>query len=164
MLSESELERERAHVVERAAQILDLENSIAELRAEQLEIDVPRATRFLYKYPLLTLPNEITSEIFIHSLPLYPICPPLFGILSPTSLTQICRRWRAIALATPALWRAIEFSAYSPRLPTYDAWLGLSGSFPLSIRVDESGKMAHLPEVLTAIVPHCERLEHLKNS
>ncbi|KAJ6504124.1 hypothetical protein C8R47DRAFT_177927 [Mycena vitilis] len=56
-----------------------------------------------------TLPNEITSEIFLHFLPVYPRCPPLTGNLSPTCLTHICRRWREIALTTPALWRAMPF-------------------------------------------------------
>ncbi|KAJ7641164.1 hypothetical protein FB45DRAFT_712335, partial [Roridomyces roridus] len=57
--------------------------------------------------PVLTLPNEITSEIFVHFLPPYPVCPPMTGLDSPTSLTHICRQWREIALATPKLWRAI---------------------------------------------------------
>ncbi|KAJ6560151.1 hypothetical protein B0H19DRAFT_945240, partial [Mycena capillaripes] len=60
-----------------------------------------------FKYPVLTLPAEIISEIFVHFLPIYPSCPPLTGFLSPTLLTQICRKWRHIALTTPALWRAI---------------------------------------------------------
>jgi hypothetical protein len=32
------------------------------------------------------------SEIFIHTLPVHPRCPPLTGILSPTNLTHICRK------------------------------------------------------------------------
>ncbi|KAJ7127294.1 hypothetical protein C8R43DRAFT_1134790 [Mycena crocata] len=59
--------------------------------------------------PVLTLPNEITSEIFMHFLPVYPLCPPFLGLLSPIILTQVCHahQWREIALATPALWRAV---------------------------------------------------------
>jgi hypothetical protein len=43
-----------------------------------------------YTYPVLTLPNEIVGEIFVHVLPAYPLCPPLTGPDSPNSLAQIC--------------------------------------------------------------------------
>ncbi|KAJ7280873.1 hypothetical protein C8J57DRAFT_1174466 [Mycena rebaudengoi] len=54
-----------------------------------------------YKYPILTLPTEITSEIFVHFLPPYPQCPPATGLSSPELLCQICQVWREIALSTP---------------------------------------------------------------
>ncbi|KAJ6608263.1 hypothetical protein B0H10DRAFT_1711402, partial [Mycena sp. CBHHK59/15] len=53
-------------------------------------------------HPVLSLPPEITSEIFIHCLP--------SGFLKPSTrkapllFTQICHRWRLIALETPELW------------------------------------------------------------
>ncbi|KAJ6481847.1 hypothetical protein C8R45DRAFT_313381 [Mycena sanguinolenta] len=110
----SDLEADRARVAEittcvaqMQAQVRDLKRSITELRAEQ-DIAQQRIDSFKY-YPVLTLPNEIISEIFLHFLPAYPAYPPLFGTPSPTSLTQICRKWRGLALATPGLWRAIEF-------------------------------------------------------
>ncbi|KAJ7187330.1 hypothetical protein C8R46DRAFT_1059491 [Mycena filopes] len=65
-------------------------------------------------YPVLTLPNEIVSEIFIRVLPPYPECPPWKGSLSPSLLTQICRKWREIALSTPELWRAMAFILSTP--------------------------------------------------
>ncbi|KAJ7834594.1 hypothetical protein B0H13DRAFT_1467448, partial [Mycena leptocephala] len=88
-------------VVDIDAEILDLERSLFALRNEKALLQHRLDS---YKYPVLTLPNEIVSEIFIHFLPIYPFCPPLTGILSPNLLTQICRRWREIALATPGLW------------------------------------------------------------
>ncbi|KAJ6479467.1 hypothetical protein C8R47DRAFT_1019155, partial [Mycena vitilis] len=57
--------------------------------------------------PVLTLPTETISEIFIQFFPSYPSRPPLTGNLSPRLLTQICRSWRQIALTTPSIWRAI---------------------------------------------------------
>jgi hypothetical protein len=42
----------------------------------------------------LTLPNEIVSEIFVHFVPPYPESPAFTGILSPATLSQICRQWR----------------------------------------------------------------------
>ncbi|KAJ6562466.1 hypothetical protein B0H19DRAFT_1144629 [Mycena capillaripes] len=96
----ADLRAHRARVADLEAKILDLERSLSALRTEKLQVQQRLDS---YKYPALTLPNEIVSEIFIHFLPIYPLCPPLTGTLSPTALTQICRQWREIALSTPAL-------------------------------------------------------------
>lgn len=63
-------------------------------------------------YPVLTLPDDIVSEIFHHFLPVYPLRPPPYGTDCPTNLTSICRLWRDIALLTPSLWRAIQIEIY----------------------------------------------------
>ncbi|KAJ6463605.1 hypothetical protein C8R47DRAFT_1201995 [Mycena vitilis] len=48
----------------------------------------------------------------------------------------ICRRWRYIALATSALWRAISFSGNDPReLVPIRIWLSRSNCAPLSIKI-----------------------------
>ncbi|KAJ7887382.1 hypothetical protein B0H13DRAFT_892533 [Mycena leptocephala] len=160
----SALEADRARVAALAAQIEHLERSLSALRTEKAlaekRIDA-------YKYPVLTLPNEITSEIFVHFLPVYPRFPPLTGILSPTLLTQICRRWREIALGTPALWRAIVLLDEPDDIPPEHqadishVWLSRSGRCPLSISLDENydGNAVHL---LAVVVPHRERWEYLK--
>ncbi|KAJ7871875.1 hypothetical protein B0H14DRAFT_2191835, partial [Mycena olivaceomarginata] len=88
--------------------------------------------------PVLTLPNEIVAEIFIRVLPVYPRCPPLTGILSPISLTHICRLWREIAISTPVLWRAVALEydvevSSQPQAHIIDLWLERSGSCLLSI-------------------------------
>ncbi|KAJ7679706.1 hypothetical protein B0H14DRAFT_3908358 [Mycena olivaceomarginata] len=142
------------------ARIAEIERLIIELRAEQ---SVAQERLDSYKYPAVNLPNEIISEIFIHFLPAVPLFPPLRGILSPTALTHICSKWRAIALATPALWTAIKFDHHPGSFAVCDAWLSRSGSCPLSIGVRDDclWPPAQLPEMVTAIVPHCERLEHL---
>ncbi|KAJ6554425.1 hypothetical protein B0H19DRAFT_868891, partial [Mycena capillaripes] len=53
-------------------------------------------------YPILTLPTEITVEIFTHCLPDEP-CVPRTDT-APLLLGRICRTWREISLATPELW------------------------------------------------------------
>ncbi|KAJ7728040.1 hypothetical protein B0H14DRAFT_2237452, partial [Mycena olivaceomarginata] len=83
------------------AQIRDLERSLSVLRSDKVLVQEILDS---YKYPVLTLPTEMVGEFFIHFLPIYPTCPPLTGVLSPIILTQICRGWREIALASPALW------------------------------------------------------------
>ncbi|KAJ7703692.1 hypothetical protein B0H17DRAFT_901456, partial [Mycena rosella] len=54
-------------------------------------------------YPVLTLPNEITSRIFIDYLASHGRIRP-FMRTAPLLLAQICRPWREIALSTCKLW------------------------------------------------------------
>ncbi|KAJ7917683.1 hypothetical protein B0H13DRAFT_319864 [Mycena leptocephala] len=117
-----------------------------------------------YKYPVLTLPNEIISEIFFHFLPAYPLFPPLTGILSPTLLTQICREWREIALAIPTLWSAIPISCSdSPQdFERHDIWLSRSNFCPLSIEIVEGRYVNCRPENLAAVIAQRARWEQLK--
>ncbi|KAJ6472322.1 hypothetical protein C8R47DRAFT_1146366 [Mycena vitilis] len=120
------------------------------------------------EYPVLTLPNEIVSEIFGHFLPVYPLCPASTGNLSTACLTQICRTWRDIALENPALWRAISLSGTAfpaNRLAHVSQMVARSGSYPLSIRIDENPDnidYAVGAEVLAAVARHRERWEHLQ--
>ncbi|KAJ7103813.1 hypothetical protein C8R44DRAFT_530495, partial [Mycena epipterygia] len=53
-------------------------------------------------YPILTLPAELTSEIFLHCLPAEPVRPS--AKIAPMLLGAICREWRFIAHADPRLW------------------------------------------------------------
>ncbi|KAF7342146.1 F-box domain-containing protein [Mycena venus] len=162
------LEADRTRVADIAAHILGLERSIAELRAEQATVQRRLDS---YRYPVLTLPNEIISEIFLHFLPIYPLCPPLVGILSPICLTHICHKWRTIALATPALWKAIQLSATCTpstlrnkgdiTVKIFETWLNRSGCCPVSIEINEYGTTFQMPDIISAIVPHRARLEHL---
>ncbi|KAF8207827.1 hypothetical protein K438DRAFT_1814358 [Mycena galopus ATCC 62051] len=162
MLSTLDADRTRAAFLE--AQILNLETSLAALRLEHTLVQQRLQS---YIYPVLTLPPEIVSEIFIHVLPPYPRCPPLTGGLSPTSLTHICRKWREIALSTPALWRAIWIS-YEDRIPAEgrarmsDLWLRRSGSCPLSIRLDDDDGEEEASKSFTSVVPYRARWEYLE--
>ncbi|KAJ7186503.1 hypothetical protein C8R46DRAFT_1057355 [Mycena filopes] len=118
-------------------------------------------------YPVLTLPNEIVCEIFTHFLPLYPLCPPLFGILSPTTLTHICRAWREVALATPVLWRAIAISRQKipveVQLRVVQLWLARSGACPLSIQAPDNLYLTpDISAFMVAFAPHLERWQYLE--
>ncbi|KAK6978003.1 F-box domain-containing protein [Favolaschia claudopus] len=167
------MEADRALIAEQDAKILDLEaqitalqSSISELRAAKQPVQQRLDS---YRYPVLTLPNEIIGEIFLRFLPPYPKPPPPTGILSPTSLTQICRQWRNIALSTPALWRAIDvdsaaITAYQWMQAEYTAsllqlWLERSSPYPLSIRVVRFDPSAPL---LSILLSHQARWEHFE--
>nr|GAT58136.1 predicted protein [Mycena chlorophos] len=129
-----------------------------------------------YAYPVLTLPNEVVSDIFLQYIPPYPERPTLLGDASPTNLLQICRRWREIALSTPALWRAFQPGlgfwrqgghALAAELEAAQIWLSRSCSLPLSIRTRHGDgtflgidQGVRIGEFLSAVVPHRSRWEH----
>ncbi|KAJ7720945.1 hypothetical protein B0H16DRAFT_1792250 [Mycena metata] len=83
--------------------------SIRALRAEKQLLEAEQETLHerldAYTYPVLTLPPEVVSEIFVRFLPAYPKRAPQNGLLSPITLGQICQLWREIAFSTPKLWR-----------------------------------------------------------
>ncbi|KAJ7334294.1 hypothetical protein DFH08DRAFT_303764 [Mycena albidolilacea] len=54
-------------------------------------------------YPILTLPSEITSEIFVQSVG----SPYTMSHHPPIIFIRICRVWRTIALTTPQLWTTL---------------------------------------------------------
>ncbi|KAF8150380.1 hypothetical protein K438DRAFT_2027209 [Mycena galopus ATCC 62051] len=153
---------DRARLAEIDIEISSLERALFSLRERRAQVQERLDS---CRYPVLTLPTEITSNIFINFLPVYPACPPLMGPSSPTLLTQICRHWRQIAVATPELWRAISFDkdhvvSLEEQLDLYHIWLARSRSYPLSIKFggfrDEDAE-----EVLKAIAPHRARWEYL---
>ncbi|KAK7014272.1 F-box domain-containing protein [Favolaschia claudopus] len=152
------LEADRCRILNLESQILELQQAILTLETEQ---DVVQSRLDGYKYPVLTLPNEIISEIFLWFIPSYPSPPPLAGSTSPTSLTHVCRRWREIAIAIPQLWRAVEFTDIIPLEQQEHLgalWIDRSKLFPVSVRLCTS--VGSLP-ALSALVPYMPRCEHL---
>ncbi|KAJ7280817.1 hypothetical protein C8J57DRAFT_1174439 [Mycena rebaudengoi] len=143
------------------SQILALEQALVTARLERQDLQ----TRLdAYKYPILTLPTEITSEIFVHFLPPYPERPLSAGPTSPELLAQICRAWREIALSTPRLWRAIELSPPT-RSPTKTldllrTWVSRSKDCPLLISLQSSTQLLKV-DFIQAIIPHSERWEYI---
>ncbi|KAJ7186367.1 hypothetical protein C8R46DRAFT_980638, partial [Mycena filopes] len=146
----------RTRVSEIDAKIRALELSPSTLPAERTLMQAPMDS---YASPILTLPTEITCEIFRHFMPTYPACPPLSGVLSPVTLTHICRAWREIALATPYLWRRIQVDCALAEQA--EAWIARSGSGGLCIESRGRLRRRHLP-VLVAVIPHRARWEYLK--
>ncbi|KAJ6468687.1 hypothetical protein C8R47DRAFT_804275 [Mycena vitilis] len=161
------LEADRARVAELQARILHLERSLSELRIEQ-----SRAQERIdsYRYPVLTLPTEIISEIFIRSLPSAPDFPVLFGGSSPALLIWICRRWREIALDIPQLWRVISWDdtvfvdddedELKLEARTLSLWLERSRDCPLYLRLVYKTSGAN--RLLDAVAPHRTRWQHLE--
>ncbi|KAJ6483098.1 hypothetical protein C8R45DRAFT_904414, partial [Mycena sanguinolenta] len=159
------LEKDRRRLAELDLAICDFGPSLSKLIKEKTEVQKRLDD---YKYPVLTLPNEIVDQIFVHFVPVYPDAPPLIGTYSPNKLTKICRKWREVALATPALWRAIQLTTERSAMPIErvnqisEVWLGRSGSRPLSIDIDFAPLGTFTSAAFTAILAHRARWEHLK--
>ncbi|KAJ7762569.1 hypothetical protein B0H16DRAFT_1688154 [Mycena metata] len=86
-------------------------------------------------YPILTLPVEIMTEIFLHCLPNHPLYPR--KAVAPMLLGRICRQWRNIACSTPRLWAQLVVS--SRRGPSFELllreWLRRARATPLSLHL-----------------------------
>ncbi|KAJ6468678.1 hypothetical protein C8R47DRAFT_1151326 [Mycena vitilis] len=132
----AELEADRLRVAELQTRILSLERRVSELRLEQLKVQERLDS---YKYPVWTVPPEIISEIFMRTLPPYPRAPPLIGPSSPTTLTQICRQWRELALDLSPLWSVVHLGDSASGLGwakhMVRLWLERSRCCPLDIRL-----------------------------
>ncbi|KAF7364123.1 F-box domain-containing protein [Mycena sanguinolenta] len=120
-------------------------------------------------HPISKLPPEILSEIFLNFLPAYPECPEHSGPLSPLLLCAICRKWRAVAMTTPKIWRAIWMTVthssvgLATQFELLQAWLSRSGSCPLSLDI-RSYSWIHLlreSQLLQMAVLHSARWEHI---
>ncbi|KAJ7510965.1 hypothetical protein B0H11DRAFT_1956774 [Mycena galericulata] len=159
----------RARLSQIKAEIKNLERTLRALIEEREETE----ERFeAYKYPVLTLPSEVTAEIFTHFLPVYPLCPPSTAPRSPTRLTHICRPWREIALSTPWLWRGISLNFKSRGFPggkndlerkteLLESWLTRSCSFPLSIKLDVLEYFLPADKMTAALESHRARWEYI---
>jgi hypothetical protein len=91
------------------------------------------------------------------------------GLSSPTLLAQVCRHWRAVALDTPSLWRAIKVDIrYRPsldaRLIVLKTWLSRSKNCSLSLSLEKSysPRFHELPHFTDTIRAHSARLESIK--
>ncbi|KAJ7702065.1 hypothetical protein B0H16DRAFT_1440545 [Mycena metata] len=118
----------------------------------------------LVTYPVLTLPPEITAEIFKWCID--EGCP--YPDVAPLVFTRICRQWRALALATPALWDTLtefEFGAALgvPRHPQPETfistWFGRAGTRPLSLGI--TCPDSHSLYLELVILQHASRFQSL---
>ncbi|KAJ7262479.1 hypothetical protein C8J57DRAFT_1719386 [Mycena rebaudengoi] len=169
-LTQPMLAETRAQIADMDSHILALEKSLSTAHRRRQNLH----TRLNgYKYPILSLPTEITSIIFGHFIPDYPTRPQLTGPVSPTILGQICRKWRDIALDSPRLWKSMQWqlgttSTSNALLHLLQTWLGRSGDLPLSICLEYgSTEYPHaepslLPDFVRAILSHSKRWEYIR--
>ncbi|KAJ7747575.1 hypothetical protein B0H16DRAFT_1725995 [Mycena metata] len=144
--------RTRVFQIDREVSGLQLERAS---HAEQLDVS---------RYSVLTLPNEITSEIFRHTI--HPSSDLEYS--NPTVLAHICRLWRAIALALPALWSNVSlrptYQSLQNNLALAKSWLPRSHPSPLSISIHSGATVGQqgVGKILEIIRPHLDRLQRLE--
>ncbi|KAF7361385.1 hypothetical protein MSAN_01171300 [Mycena sanguinolenta] len=105
------------------------------------------------------LPLEISSEIFLQSLPFFPE-PGVHRV--PMLFLAICNAWAQIVLSTPALWAAIHISfpcarAWKDMIPI---WLQRARSQPLSVSLQVAKGFDE--DVLLILREHGHQLKHLE--
>ncbi|KAJ7649538.1 hypothetical protein DFH06DRAFT_1208451 [Mycena polygramma] len=82
-------------------------------------------------YPVLTIPSEITSDIFQHCV------SDTIGIKQSLALASVCRAWRHIALDLRSLWANLCIPISSRPLfggrTGLDCWVMRAGCHPLNV-------------------------------
>ncbi|KAF8213910.1 hypothetical protein K438DRAFT_1927157 [Mycena galopus ATCC 62051] len=135
----------RDFLAEIDAQIFKTKEALKELKKHR--ISVQRHLASVATYPVLTLPVEITQEIFKQCLPFAEHSSLALGELelcAPMVLLRICRQWRDIALSTPELWSTLSltFDTITPgvvvpkpgAIEAYiDQWFGRAALRPVSL-------------------------------
>ncbi|KAJ7458394.1 hypothetical protein B0H11DRAFT_187071 [Mycena galericulata] len=130
------------------AQLAELDSAISEhrLRIQELEDIRKPIQQELNRvvYPVLTLPPEITSDIFCQCLPLreWNSTYSFDTHEAPLLLLQVCATWRSIAISTPRLWAHLHLYIRKPPIrkgieAVVEEWLSRAGSSPLSFSLNE---------------------------
>ncbi|KAJ7757589.1 hypothetical protein B0H16DRAFT_1885602 [Mycena metata] len=154
----------------------ELDASIVELRLPLKALDVQASVQRSLDgivYPVLTLPPEIMSNIFLHCLHL----PNLDDqrrtgptpIHAPLLLLQVCRAWREIALSTPHLWvfLHVDLDRLTERLPYPEIetivadWFGRAGSCPLTLSLCCELRRTFANGIRGILHPLAQRLQSL---
>ncbi|KAK7062111.1 hypothetical protein R3P38DRAFT_2833473 [Favolaschia claudopus] len=110
------------------------------------------STRALHSraYPILTLPPEITSEIFVRCLPAERQLDMVNPKEAPLLLMQVCSLWREIAMSTPELWADfdLEIGWPEPHLVDFSkAWLQRACDRPLAVNLSSCGLMSDIDNI-----------------
>ncbi|KAF8211063.1 hypothetical protein K438DRAFT_1808733 [Mycena galopus ATCC 62051] len=119
------------------ARLRRLDQAIPELQAtlERLCQERRVLRREALAYPILTLPNELTSEIFINCLSSGRVIPR--ARTPPLLLAQVCSKWRAIAFSVPELWNSVQPRRVSTNtIRLLELWFDRAGILPISISLN----------------------------
>ncbi|KAJ7159480.1 hypothetical protein C8R46DRAFT_1001736 [Mycena filopes] len=103
-------------------------------------------------YPILTLPVEITAEIFLRYVDWAEICNE--SPCAPVILASVCKQWRAVALHLEPIWSRLQifhklFHGTARLEGLLVWWVPRTGGRLLD--VDCAGRL------LTALIPHSTR-------
>ncbi|KAJ7850037.1 hypothetical protein B0H14DRAFT_2764520 [Mycena olivaceomarginata] len=156
-------------------ELADLELCIAKerLRLEQLEARKLAVQSELngFIFPVLTLPLEITTEIFLrYAADVHSAYDVPFGLHDWLSrrisvLLKVCRAWTTLALSVPALWATLNVGSLPARRQApgamkalVDTWFSRAGALPLSFTWFGGSENVQMNPILCQ---HAPRLQHL---
>ncbi|KAJ7483492.1 hypothetical protein FB451DRAFT_1364403 [Mycena latifolia] len=99
-------------------EISRLQNRIQQLQDERASLAIYRAQNTAVLSPLRRMPPEVLGEIFSWTLPSIDEGSRKFHKShSPWVLTQVCNRWRAVAVSTPSLWSRVVINCFEELNP-----------------------------------------------
>ncbi|KAJ7649445.1 hypothetical protein DFH06DRAFT_1208260 [Mycena polygramma] len=103
-------------------------------------------------YPILTLPNEITTEIFLHYVSDHPLYLPrsYTGLTGPLLLASVCQAWRNVALHLPTIWSNITVNRNCTTAMLLQCCLARAKERPLVLNTDLLGLNAEVFAALAA--------------
>ncbi|KAJ7036587.1 hypothetical protein C8F04DRAFT_1257812 [Mycena alexandri] len=142
------------------ARLRQLDKAIPELQAtlERLIQERRALRREVMAYPILTLPNELTCEIFINCLSPGRVMPT--PLAPPLLLAQVCNQWRAITLALPEMWNRVRPRRLSTNtIQLLNLWLHRAGTLPISIGLSSHYPLPHTLPSWAAL--HSNKWEHV---
>ncbi|KAJ7498519.1 hypothetical protein FB451DRAFT_1548371 [Mycena latifolia] len=111
---------------------------ILDISHKQLLLDDIQRQLDSIVYPVLTLPPEITSEIFVHCLPARRDFDVVNLDEAPLLLMHVCSAWRQIAISIAALWTTlhIDMQDIGPHFSEIvRIWLSRARQRPLSVKI-----------------------------
>ncbi|KAJ6594527.1 hypothetical protein B0H19DRAFT_1225651 [Mycena capillaripes] len=169
-------------------EIASLQTAIDKLMEERDTLSTYMEAHRALTSPLRRLPLDIIQEIFLACLPTHRNCA-MSALEAPVILGRICSSWRTISLSMPRLWSRLHiveparpYGSWNPglyeakvaqRLEVAHAWLGRSGTCPLSISLegphdhDMTPPLTPTPPSITdlfsnVLVPFASRWQHIR--
>ncbi|KAJ7627939.1 hypothetical protein DFH06DRAFT_725282 [Mycena polygramma] len=146
---------------------LDTEMDALESRLYILAVERQRVAKSLSSliYPVLTLPPEITSQIFSHYIDEPHVGRTRTPGHGPLTLASVCRHWRDLCLSLRSLWSCLRIYPADFRadvlLPFLHCWLQRAGNHPLDLQVFGSGPGRTTQKILSGLSQYSSQFRTL---
>ncbi|KAJ7777087.1 hypothetical protein B0H16DRAFT_1360738 [Mycena metata] len=158
------------------AHLACLEDEVASVRERMRQLEEQRAPLHSYRAqnqavrsPLRRIPPEVLAEIFLWTLPTPQRAVERLrfsAMESPWVLTHVSRRWRAVAISSPALWSLLPItcgtknnSLYYP-LSMIETHLARASKLKIHFYGTEADSQSQT-EIFRLLAAHADRWEEL---
>ncbi|KAF8169001.1 hypothetical protein K438DRAFT_1855973 [Mycena galopus ATCC 62051] len=122
----------RSRIAEIEHSIANIESQLVSLRADKEQLQLTLSTCSSIVYPVLTVPPEIMSAIFLHGASEWTTI-----LHNNLRLAGVCRAWQDVVVSTCELWTSIALDCRRGGDPAtiLKTWLTRSGGLPLDLRI-----------------------------